>query len=39
MIMELLAAMHEEHYIVNLLLNPLFLWFYKYSILLYPQAW
>lgn len=30
MIMELLAAMHEKHYIVNLLLNPLFLWFYKY---------
>lgn len=30
MIMELLAAMHEKHYTVNLLLNPLFLWFYKY---------
>lgn len=30
MIMELLAAMHEKHYIVNLLLNPLFLWFYEY---------
>lgn len=30
MIMELLAAMHEKHYIANLLLNPLFLWFYEY---------
>lgn len=30
MIMELLAAMHEKHYIVNLLLNRLFLWFYEY---------
>lgn len=30
LMIKLLAAMHEKHYIVNLLLNPLFLWFYEY---------